>query len=246
MFLKGLRPLDDILNAPSVPDSLRVHQKTFHSMGLYIVRHVAVDYPKSTVNLYFRAAGPISQDQALKFNALAGASPPSAANFDEMRGLINPRGSTFSVTLKLSTGEIERVAYYALKLPVGVFPEIGESLKTFFAGAPSYDSEEMNAIVWSYGKGNKIYVKAERSYFGELVSLMRDWNSTFSDAEKEVAPRNWRVWSESSPNVEEAKVRRPQLYKLLSTTGICSSLLLNVFFIFSKRSVPGFLAKWTL
>jgi len=190
VFLKGLRPLDDILNAPGVPDSLRFHQATFHSLGLNTVRHVAVDYPKSTVNLYFRARGPVSQYQATKFNALAGANPPSAAEFEEMVSHLNPRGFTFSVTLKLSTGTIERVGYYALKLPVGIFPDISDTLKTFFAVAPSYDPEEMNAIAWSFGKGNKKYVKAERSYCGRLVSLMRDWNSTFSDLGPGQVPAN--------------------------------------------------------
>lgn len=182
VFLKGLRPLDDILNAPGVPNSLRAHQSTFHALGLNTVRHVAVDYSKGTVNLYFRARGPVSRDQATKFNALAGALPPSEAELSEMINHLNPSGFTFSVTLKLSTGTIERVAFYALKLPVGTFPDISDTLKTFFAVAPSYDPEEMNAIAWSFGKGDKKYIKAERSYCGELVSLMREWNSTFSDS----------------------------------------------------------------
>lgn len=186
VFLKGLRPLDDVLSAPGIPDSLRIHQATFHSLNLRWVRHVSVDYEKDTVNLYFRAKGPISWEQAVKFNALAGADPPSDADFGQMKIFLNPQGFTFSVTLKLATGAIERVGYYALKLPVGIFPSIDSALRNFFAVAPSYDTEEMNAIAWSFGgKDGKTYVKAERSYCGQLVALMRDWNSTFSDTERE-------------------------------------------------------------
>ncbi|PQE07084.1 Aromatic prenyltransferase protein [Rutstroemia sp. NJR-2017a BVV2] len=182
VFLKGLRPLDDILDASGVPDTLRIHQSTFHTLGLDTVRHVAVEYAKSTVNLYFRARGPLSRTQAAKFNELAGARPPTESEFLEMLHHLNPLGFTFSVTLKATTGAIERVAYYALKLPVGIFPEVSDGLKDFFAVAPSYDPEEMNAIAWSFGPGSQKYVKAERSYCGGLVSLMRDWNSTFSDS----------------------------------------------------------------
>jgi len=55
-------------------------------------------------------------------------------------------GYTFSVTMAVSNGEIQRVGFYALKLPAGQFPAIGERLATFFRSAPSRDDEEMNAV----------------------------------------------------------------------------------------------------
>ena len=78
------------------------------------------------------------------------------------------------------TGDIKRVGFYALKLPPNTFPEVGERLKTFFEKAPSYDREEMNAVAWSYGAGGKKYIKAERSYCGRLVPLLRDWRSALT------------------------------------------------------------------
>jgi 4-hydroxyphenylpyruvate 3-dimethylallyltransferase len=180
VYLGDMRPLDDVLNAPGVPESIRRHRSLFHSLDLNFVRHVAVDYRKHTVNLYFRAQGPISYEQAAKFTNLAESEPPNLMLFTEMAKFISPLGYTFSVTLTSDNGIIERVGFYALKLPEGQFPTIGHRLSTFFSTAPSYDSEEMNAVAWSFGKGGKTYIKAERSYSGHLVALMKDWNSTFS------------------------------------------------------------------
>lgn len=180
VYMGGMRPVDDILNAESVPETLRQHGPAFHSLGLELVRHVAVDYHSGTVNVYFRAPGPITEEQAAKFVALADCPPLPTAEVQEMRKFLNPTGFTFAVTIKLSTGAISRVGFYALKLPIGTFPEIGSRLATFFSSAPSYDAEEMNAIAWSFGSGGKKYIKAERSYCGRLVPLLRDWNTALT------------------------------------------------------------------
>ena len=175
VYMGGMRPIDDILNADHVPEELKRHGPTFHSLGLELVRHVAVDYHSGTVNIYFRAPGPINVEQAAKFVALADCPALPEEEVMEMRKFLNPTGFTFAVTIKLSTGTISRVGFYALKLPIGTFPEIGSRLATFFSTAPNYDKEEMNAIAWSFGPGGKRYIKAERSYCGKLVPLLRDW-----------------------------------------------------------------------
>jgi 4-hydroxyphenylpyruvate 3-dimethylallyltransferase len=97
-----------------------------------------------------------------------------------MLRFLNPRGFTFAVTLDYDTGDIKRVGFYALKLEPGMYPKIDTRLATFFKEAPSYDEETMEAIAWSFGKGGSRYVKAERSYCGQLVPLMREWNSAMS------------------------------------------------------------------
>lgn len=182
VFLRGMRPLGDILGAESVPESVRQHEGRFRELGLEKVRHVAVDYQKATVNLYFRAQGPISLEQATSLNALASAKPPNQTQFEEMQIFLNKVGYTFAVTIKIYSGEIERVGYYALKLPereTKKWPVLNEQLEKFVQFAPSYDREEMNAVAWSFG-GEKRYVKFERSYCGELVPLIKDWGTTLS------------------------------------------------------------------
>ncbi|CAD6449089.1 ac98235e-6222-4b17-be56-245bc045ca71-CDS [Sclerotinia trifoliorum] len=182
VYMGGMRPLDDILGAEGVPESVRQHEKRFKELGLQKVRHVAVDYQKQTVNLYFRAQGPISFQQATSFNALAGAEPPSQSQFVEMREFLNTVGYTFAVTIKIDSGEIERVGYYALKLPERAakkWPAINAQLERFVQFAPSYDREEMNAVAWSFGE-KKTYVKFERSYCGELIPLIKGWGTTLS------------------------------------------------------------------
>ena len=177
IYMGGFRPVDDILGASGVPDSIRRHGPTFHNLGLESVRHVAVDYHSDTVNLYFSVPGLVTEGQAAQFVKLAGCLPPSRNEVDEMRTFLRPAGFTFSVTMAVSTGAIKRVAFYALKIPLGTFPEVGERLKAFLEQAPSYDLEEMNGVAWSYGTGGKKYIKAERSYCGKLVPLMRGWST---------------------------------------------------------------------
>ena len=181
VYMGGMRPVDDILNAAHVPEQIRRHGPTFHNLGLELVRHVAADYHSETLNVYFRAPGPMTSDQA---NAYVQLAEPTlnltAEQVNEMRQFLNPKGFTFAVTMAYATGNIERVGFYALKLPPGNHPVIDERLKKFFSEAPSYDDEEMNAIAWSFGRGGKRYVKAERSYCGQLVPLMREWSSAMS------------------------------------------------------------------
>ncbi|MGW4726440.1 aromatic prenyltransferase [Streptomyces sp. NPDC004291] len=183
VYLAGTRPLDDVLGAPGVPGVLRRTASVFHGLGLDHVRHVAVDYRHRTVNLYFRVRGPVDPEQCRRFTALAGAEPPGERLFGEMATFLSRGAYTFSVTVSPATGEVERVAFYALKLPPGRFPSLGSRLRTFFATAPSYDPEDMNAVAWSFGAGGATYVKAERSHCGDLVDLIRGWNTFFSGSE---------------------------------------------------------------
>lgn len=93
-----------------------------------------------------------------------------------------PDGYTFSVPMAVGDGEMHRVRFYALKLPAARFPAVGERLATFFQLAPSHDDEEMNAVAWSFGPDAKNYIKAERSYCGRLVALMKTSNSPMTEA----------------------------------------------------------------
>ena len=92
---------------------------------------------------------------------------------------------TFSVTISEATGAIGRVGFYALKLPRNRFPTIGDRLTRFFSEAPSYDPEDMNAVAWSLGNGQDTYIKAERSYCGNLVSLPKGWNTFFGGEQRQ-------------------------------------------------------------
>jgi len=180
VYLGGLRPVEEVLGVRGVPRSLRRHEGRFQELGLVSVRHVAVDYQHDTANLYFRTGSGVTPEECERLLSLAEGSPPDTAVFDDMANFTAPDGYTFSVTMSIGTGEVERVGFYALRLPAGRFPRVGERLAAFFASAPSYDDEEMNAVAWSFGKDNT-YLKAERSYCGRLVSLMREWSSPMTD-----------------------------------------------------------------
>lgn len=180
VYLGGMQPLDAILDAEHVPAAIRQHREVFHSLNLKFVRHVAVDYRACTVNLYFRAPGPLSLEQLTMYSALASSSNIGRAEFEEMSRHLNPAGFTLSVTIDSSSGHIQRVAIYALKVPRENLPVHDQKVLAFFRQAPSYDLEDFNAVAWSFGSGNSTYIKAERSYTGNLVQLSRDWNSALS------------------------------------------------------------------
>lgn len=183
-YMGGLRPLDDILSADGVPASITQHKSTFDTLELNFIRHVAVDLHSNTVNLYFRTGpGLLSESQAKDLVALAGHTslPLKKSLLTDMQNFLSPEGFTFAVTLDVGTGKIKRVAFYALGLPRLTFPQgMDGRLKIFFDEAPSRDAELFTAIAWSFGKGDESYVKAEKSYCGGVVPLLKEWKSTLT------------------------------------------------------------------
>ncbi|PYH97268.1 hypothetical protein BO71DRAFT_468204 [Aspergillus ellipticus CBS 707.79] len=178
--LKGRRPVDDILNAAVVPESVRAHAPTFHRLGLRLVRFLAVDYDGNSMNLYFTAPGPISETQAAQYTKLAQCDPPTAQEYQDMQTFLNPQGFAFAVTMEYTTGTIKRVAFYALNLPANQLPVVNDRVLDFFAAAPSYDKHRTKNVAWSFGVGNKKYMKAESSYVGELATVLKDVGSPLS------------------------------------------------------------------
>lgn len=172
--LKGRQPIDEILNAPEVPHSVRAHGPTFHSLGLENVIFVAGDYHSRTINLYFAAPGPVSKTQAARYASLTECSPPTDQEFDDMREFLNPKSYTFAVTMEYETGRITRVAFYAVRLTPGKSPTMGDRIDKFFSETPSYDPEPTRLVAWSYGRGDSKYMKAETSYAGDWAALLRD------------------------------------------------------------------------
>jgi len=172
--LRGRRPVDDILNAAEVPEAVRAHGPTFHSLGLELVRFLAVDYGSDTLNLYFTAPGPVSELQATQYTNLAQSPPPTQEEFKDMGNFLNPKGFAFAVTMEYMTGKITRVAFYALDMPPNKLPTVNEKVLKFFSEAPSYDEEHTRNVAWSYGKGGNKYMKAESSYCGGLAALLRE------------------------------------------------------------------------
>jgi len=180
----AFRQLDDLLSVEGVPDSVRQHKHVFHSLGLELLRNVAVDFQSDTVNLYLRVSGALTEEKAASLVALADGSTLTPSMWTEMQRYLSPSGCTLATTILAATGEIKRVAIYALGLPPDSFPDIGDKLKTFFEVAPSYDSNEFTAVGWSFGAGGRNYLKAEKSYCGELYPLLRSHKSLLVSDEK--------------------------------------------------------------
>ncbi|KAJ0416700.1 prenyltransferase-like protein [Aspergillus carlsbadensis] len=185
VFLGGIRPLDEVLNVPSVPECIRRYKTLFESLNLTGVRHTAVDLEKASMNLYFRTPPNLSRDDMDQYTSLAGADRMPDPLFEEINAHFPKSGGTFAVTMDMATGRICRVAFYALRLEESNLPPsaISGRIKAFFQVCPSYEIDEMKALAWSFGDGEKRYVKAEHGYTGDLVGLIRGWGTRMSCGE---------------------------------------------------------------
>ena len=172
--LKGRRPVDEILNAPEVPVSVRAHGPTFHSLGLEIVTFLAVDYHSNTMNLYFVGPSPLSKSQAARLTNLAGCSPPTDEELEDMHGFLTPGAFPFAVTMEYKTGRITRVAIYAMNLSPQKLPTVHDRISKYLSEVPSYDKQQSINVAWSYGLGGSKYMKADSSYSGEQTEILEE------------------------------------------------------------------------
>ncbi|KAI3394863.1 hypothetical protein diail_2150 [Diaporthe ilicicola] len=178
LYFGPLKPTEEIVGAPGIPSTITRHKDLLHSLGLDLMRHIAVDYYGGTVNLYFTKKHALTPEEVRSFVALA--SPEQAAALTEgeiahITKYINPDASELAVTVNVDTGAIKRVAIYVfLAEQVKALQGLDRRLTTFFGKAPCYDDESGDILAWSFG--GQRYVKGERNYCGDTVSLMRDWS----------------------------------------------------------------------
>ncbi|MFI6663019.1 aromatic prenyltransferase [Streptomyces sp. NPDC050523] len=179
LYLGGMRPADEVLDRPFVPDGLRRQLGTFRTAGLGFIRFMAVDHRHETVNLYFRASGPIDATCCAPILDLVQVPVPEPELLADIRRFV-PEDFCVAVTVSLGTGKPQRACFYALKLPPGRFPCIPERITRFFREAPCYDADTVNVVGWSFGAEGGTYIKAEKSYTGDMVGLLTDWDCYFS------------------------------------------------------------------
>ncbi|OKL63318.1 hypothetical protein UA08_01803 [Talaromyces atroroseus] len=180
VWLAGRHPVGELLKAPHVPKALCALENKFKSIGLDTVRHAAVDWRSSTVNVYFWVRGPLDVERANSLIALSRAGPIYEQKLAEIQPFLRREGFTFATTIDAHTGDFKRVAIYALQLDNDKLPRVGDRLATFFQDAKSYDKRDLNIIAWSFGGGStgvSDYIKGERSYSGNLEEVLGGWGS---------------------------------------------------------------------
>ncbi|MGW8450808.1 4-hydroxyphenylpyruvate 3-dimethylallyltransferase NovQ [Streptomyces niveus] len=181
LYFGGLRPAEDILSVPALPAPVQARLKDFLGLGLAHVRFAAVDWRHRSANVYFRGQGPLETAQFARVHALSGGTPPAADVVAEVLAYV-PEDYCVAITLDLHTGAIDRVCFYALKVPKDARPRVPARIATFLEVAPSHDPEECNVIGWSFGRSGD-YVKAERSYTGNMTEILSGWNCFFHGEE---------------------------------------------------------------
>jgi len=181
LYFGGLRPAEDILTVPALPQPVQDRLKDFLALGLAHIRFAAVDWRHHSANVYFRGKGPLDTGQFARIHALSGSTPPSANVVEEILAYM-PEDYCVAITLDLDSGVIERVCFYALKVPKNALPRIPVRIARFLESAPSHDEEECNVIGWSFGRSGD-YIKAERSYTGDMAEILAGWNCFFHGEE---------------------------------------------------------------
>jgi 4-hydroxyphenylpyruvate 3-dimethylallyltransferase len=173
LFFGAIRPVDEILAAPGLPESIRRHGPVFHSLGLTNVQHVAVDYHRRSVNIYFSFFGETTRDRVAALAKLAQAAPPDETLFRQMNECLQDDGYPFAVTMT-PDGTIKRVCFYALRgLPEGVQKEVDPTIGKFWSAAPCHDESDFKTLGWSFG--GEPYLKSERGYCGNIASFGEYW-----------------------------------------------------------------------
>ncbi|MGW5675040.1 aromatic prenyltransferase [Streptomyces sp. NPDC003860] len=173
----GLRPAAEVFGGRQVPTAVQDLLPDFLALGLAHLRFVACDWRRSTANFYFRAEGPLTERQFARIHALAGGAPPRPDLVAEVIAYV-PDDYCVAVTVPMAGGAVERVCFYALRVPKDRLPRVPGRIRAFLDAAPSHDADECNVIGWSFGRSGD-YVKAERSYTGDMTEVLASWNCFF-------------------------------------------------------------------
>lgn len=176
LFLGQTRRMEDVIDLDFVPHRIRRHLGTFKDHELDRVRTIAVDWHSHTINIYWRVPGPLSKGQADELLRVADCQPLEEDDVEVISKLsrANDGSFAFALTLAFGTGEIERAAFYATKLPREDLPALDDRLAKFIQHAPDYDPHEWITIGWGFVKDGKKYMKAEKSYCGDFMGVVRD------------------------------------------------------------------------
>jgi 4-hydroxyphenylpyruvate 3-dimethylallyltransferase len=172
LWFGAIRPVDEILAPTFVPEGIRRHGPTFKRLGLTDVQHIAVDYHKRSINLYFGHYGETPREQIVELSKLSNSGPISETWFKQMDQYLSKDGYPFSVTMGLD-GEISRVCFYALSDMPFDARKVDPKVEKFWDTAPSHTEDDFKGLGWSMGK--KPYLKTERGYCGHVVSFGAYW-----------------------------------------------------------------------
>jgi len=175
VFLGGMRPAELVLDNPAVPDALRASLPRLRRASLDHVRFTAVDYRHDSLNVYFRARGPLTPARAAQVLAAVDIAAPDDAAVALMRTVV-PEDFCLAVTFSMDTGRAVRACFYALGVPPERLPSLPPRIATFFESAPDHDVETIRGLGWSHGPGEGTYLKAEHSYCGDMAGRLRDWD----------------------------------------------------------------------
>lgn len=170
--MADLRPLDDILYLPAIPTSIMQHRDKLQVIGLSSVRRVGVNFQLNAIKLQFDAPGPLTDQQAIDYVALAGHSAIAATEVYDMKESLGTDSFTFEVTISVDSGEIQLVTFRAVGLPLRILPRINLRLSKFLDLTPKHDDEDYTAVAWSYDVEGRKCTQVEKIYSGRLGPLL--------------------------------------------------------------------------
>lgn len=182
-WLGGMRPAEVVFDIPALA-ALRTHLPALLGAGLSHVRFAAVDYRSSTVNVYFRGRGPLTDERAGEVLAAIGIGAPDHVSAEHMRSVM-PTDFCLAVTFTVESGLAQRACFYSLGIPEDRLPPLPSRIATFFKNAACQDAEAIRALGWSFGApGKSAYIKAEHAYCGDMAGRLRDWDCYFAGSEQ--------------------------------------------------------------
>ncbi|MDT0346905.1 aromatic prenyltransferase [Streptomyces litchfieldiae] len=163
----GVRPIEELFDIPSVPDSVRAHAGFFARHGLRRVFFVASDFQSETMNVY-----PIVEEECRNeewLRRLVAESGGSPAGAPDCAVMIDSLATTacLGMTFSWRDPDLHRWALYNLNVTDGgrseIAPELPSRLDDFHGKAPTLNANPQVNVAWSFGRAG-FYTKLEKCY----------------------------------------------------------------------------------
>ena len=166
-FTGGPVPVEQLLELPAVPESVRRHLPFFQEHGLRHVFFVASDFQQNSMNVYFGLEEDCRDEAWIRRLANAtGGAPQEEKLYSQM--LASLAVSTgVGATFRWDDDAMGRWCLYGLNAPCETaaadLPPLPERLRKFQTLAPTLNESPQYNVAWSFGRAG-FYTKLEKSY----------------------------------------------------------------------------------
>lgn len=168
-FTGGPTPVDEVIQLPSMPESVRQHRSFFDRHGLRHVFFVASDFQQNSMNVYFGLEDDCRTEAWLRrLVDETGGGPEDPSAYTAMLASLAVSAGV-GTTFRWDRPEMGRWCLYGLNVPAedpvasAALPPLPPRLVRFRDAAPTLNRTPQYNVAWSFGRAG-FYTKLEKSY----------------------------------------------------------------------------------